>query len=46
MVILQCFPLISVSCIDHTNDYLTLFPLIRISCTDHTNDYFTMFPSN
>ena len=40
------FPLISVSCTDHTNGYFTLFPLIGISCTDHTNSYLTMFPFN
>jgi hypothetical protein len=36
------FPLIGISCTDHSNSYCTLFPLIGISCTDHTNDYFTL----
>ena len=46
MDIFPLFPLIGISCTDHTNGYFTLFPLIGISCIDHTNGYFSIVPSN
>jgi hypothetical protein len=38
------FPLIGISCTDHSNGYCTLVPLIGISCTDHTNGYCALVP--